>query len=181
MPNYRRSYTGSTYFFTVVTYNRQPILTSEASRNLLHSAWADVQQRHPFTTDAVCLLPDHIHCIWTLPQEDQDYSVRWKEIKGLFTKGYLDLVGPGEFRNPSRQKRGEATLWQSRFWEHTIRDHADLNLHIDYIHYNPIKHGLVQRAADWQWSSFHRFVEKGYYSMDWSTGHESVAPLSIRE
>jgi putative transposase len=115
MPNYRRSYNGNTYFFTVVTYNRRPILTSDPARNLLHNAWIDVQNRHPFTIDAICLLPDHLHCVWTLPEGDANYSMRWKEIKRLFTKGYLDQIGPGDERNSSRQTRGEAALWQCRF------------------------------------------------------------------
>jgi putative transposase len=181
MPNYRRSYSGNTYFFTIVTYNRRPILTSEAARNLLHTAWIDVQNRHPFTTDAICLLPDHIHCIWTLPEGDANYSMRWKEIKRLFTKGYLDRIGPGEKRNPSRQARDEAALWQRRFWEHTIRDTADFNLHMDYIHYNPVKHGLVQNVCEWPWSSFHRLVERGYYSQGWGSGDDKLAQLSIGE
>ena len=113
-----------------------------------------MSQRHPFSTDAICLLPDHIHCVWTLPEADQNYSTRWKEIKRRFTNGYLDEIGPVEIRNQSREKRGEASIWQRRFWEHTIRDQEDLDRHINYIHYNPVKHGLVQRVRDWQWSSF---------------------------
>jgi putative transposase len=168
MPDYRRSWVaGGTYFFMVVTYHRQPILTSDNSRNLLRQAWLDVKRRFPFTIDAVCLLPDHIHCIWILPEDDANYSVRWKEIKRLFTKAYLEQVGPGEARNPSRLSRGEAAVWQRRFWEHTIRDAEDLNRHRDYIHYNPVKHGLVPSVADWIWSSFHRYVKIGYYPSGW--------------
>jgi putative transposase len=96
----------------------------------------------------VCLLPDHIHCIWTLPDRDINYSVRWKEIKRLFTKSYLEQIGPGDIRSESRVRRGEAAIWQRRFWEHTIRDQTDLNHHLDYIHYNPVKHGLVQTVSD---------------------------------
>ena len=140
-----------------------------------------MQNRHPFTTDAICLLPDHIHCVLTLPEGDANYSMRWKEIKRLFTKGYLEHVGPGEKRNPSRQTRGEAALWQRRFWEHTIRDTIDFNLHIDYIHYNPVKHSLVQSVWEWPWSSFHRLVERGYYSKEWGTDEDKLAQLSIGE
>ncbi|MCJ7532800.1 MAG: transposase, partial [Anaerolineales bacterium] len=154
-------------FFTVVTYNRRPILTSTEARKLLRSAWIDVCGRFPFTTDAVCLLPEHIHCIWTMPYGHMNYSVRWKEIKRLFTKSYLEQIGPGETRSESRVKRGEATIWQRRFWEHTIRDQTDLNHHLDYIHYNPVKHGLVQTVSDWPWSSFHRYVKMGYYETNW--------------
>jgi len=168
MPEYRRSLIeGGTYFFTVVTYNRRPILISTEARNLLRSAWMDVRKRFPFTTDAVCLLSEHIHCIWTLPDGDLNYSVRWKEIKRLFTKSYLERIGPGETRSESRVKRGEATIWQRRFWEHTIRDQTDLNHHLDYIHYNPVTHGLVQTVSDWPWSSFHRYVKMGYYETNW--------------
>ena len=168
MPEYRRSLIeGGTYFFTVVTYNRRPILTSTEARKLLRSAWMDVCGRFPFATNAVCLLPDHIHCIWTLPDRDINYSVRWKEIKRLFTKSYLEQIGPGDIRSESRVRRGEAAIWQRRFWEHTIRDQTDLNHHLDYIHYNPVKHGLVQTVSDWPWSSFHRYVKMGYYETNW--------------
>ena len=173
MPNYLRSrIEGGSYFFTVVTYNRLPILTTDIGRKLLRTAWQDTQRRFPFETIAVCLLPDHLHCIWKLPEGDADYSIRWKEIKRIFTKGYLIEIGPGEARNASRQKRHEAAIWQRRFWEHTLSDVQDLDAHLDYIHYNPIKHGYVNRAADWAWSSFHRFVHQGIYEIDWAGGNE---------
>ncbi len=174
MPNYHRFYEGNFYFFTVVTFNRLPILTSDASRNILHSAWLDVCKRLPFETVAVCLLPEHIHCTWKLPENDQDFSLRWKEIKRLYTKDFLEEIGPGGERNASRQKRGEAAIWQRRFWEHTIRDQEDLYHHIDYIHYNPVKHGLVKRVVDWPWSSFHRFVKMGLYEPDWGPAEDMV-------
>jgi len=168
VPEYRRSYIeGGTYFFTVVTYNRLLILTTDTSRELLRSAWMDVRKRFPFTTIAVCLLPDHMHCIWSLPDGYANDSVRWKEVKRLFTKGYLAQVGPGGTRNETRMKRNEAAIWQRRFWEHTVRDQEDLNRHMDYVHYNPVKHGLVERVVDWPWSSFHRYVTEGYYGDDW--------------
>jgi putative transposase len=168
MPEYRRSrIEGGAYFFTVVTYHRLPVLATDVARMLLRYAFVDVRERFPFTLDAVCLLPEHIHCIWILPEGDADYSIRWKEIKRLFTKGYLDQVGPGDSRNPSRLSRGEAAIWQRRFWEHTIRDEEDLNRHRDYIHYNPVKHGLVQAVSAWPWSSFHRYVKLGYYQSGW--------------
>lgn len=133
----------------------------------MHRVWKDVMKRFPFSLDAICLLPDHLHCIWTLPEADSNYSVRWKEIKRLFTKDFLAEIGTGEHRNESRQKRNEAAIWQRRFWEHKIRDDLDLEKHIEYIHYNPVKHGLVQSVRDWPWSSFHRYVRMGYYSVDW--------------
>ena len=175
MPEYRRvRIEGGTYFFTVVTYQRRHILTDLPARKLLHDAWLDTQHRFPFETVAVCLLPDHLHCIWKLPQDDANYSIRWKEIKRLFTKSYLKEIGNcGEERNSSRIKRKEATIWQRRFWEHTIMDEDDLNNHVDYIHYNPIKHGYVARAADWPWSTFHRYVKEGVYDEDWQGDDQS--------
>ncbi len=167
MPNYHRFREGSAYFFTVVTYDRLPILTTEVSRKLLHTAWQIVAERFPFTTTAICLLPEHIHCIWVLPEGDQNYSVRWKEIKSQFTKRYLSEVSPEETLNPSRQKRGEAAVWQRRFWEHAIRDDEDMARHIEYIHYNPVKHGHVEQVKDWNWSSFHRYLAEGFYDPEW--------------
>ena len=168
MPNYHRVFVeGATYFFTVVTFNRLPLLTTDEGRAILHDAWLEVQGRFPFRTVAVCLLPEHLHCIWSLPEGEAGYPLRWKEIKRLFTRSYLALVGPGEERNTSRLKQGEAAIWQRRYWEHLIRDEQDLRRHEDYIHYNPVKHGLVQRVVDWPWSSFHRYVRMGYYERDW--------------
>jgi len=168
MPDYiRYKIEGGFYFFTVVTYNRLPILTNEPCRRLLHQAWGETREQFPFETVAVCLLPDHLHCIWKLPEMDADYSVRWKVLKSHFTKKYLKEIGAGEERNESRLKRGEAAIWQRRFWEHTILDQMDLETHIDYVHYNPIKHGFVSRAADWPWSSFLRFVKEGVYDIEW--------------
>ena len=173
MPEYRRSLVeGGAYFFTVVTYHRQPILANETARNILHQAWKTVNDRLPFETIAVCLLPEHIHCIWRLPEGDANYAVRWKEIKTRFTRRYLKEVGPGSERNASRQKRGEAAIWQRRFWEHTIESEDDLEAHLDYIHYNPVKHGLVDRAFDWPYSSFGRYVKEGIYARDWAGGDE---------
>jgi putative transposase len=183
MPEYRRSrIAGGAYFFTVVTYHRLPILTTIEARELLRSAWEDVEGRFPFSIDPVCLLPDHIHTIWILPDGDADYSLRWKEIKRLFTKSYLEQVGPGEMRNDSRKSRGEAAIWQRRFWEHTIRDEEDLNRHRDYLHYNPVKHGLVKSVADWPWSSFHRYVKMRYYEAGWGkTGEEFLNKMDCGE
>jgi len=173
MPNYRRYLVeGGNYFFTVVTFQRQPILTAEHARRILHNSWVEVNKRFPFETIAVCLLPDHLHCIWRLPDEDADFSMRWKEIKRRFTIGYLKQIGPGEERNASRQKKHEATVWQRRFWEHSIEDSEDLEIHLDYIHYNPIKHGVVGRAIDWPYSSFARYVKEGIYDVNWVGGTE---------
>lgn len=172
MPNYQRIYGGNAYYFTVVTYNRLPILENDLSRTILRTSWKLVKRRFPFTTIAICILPDHIHTIWTLPESDQDYSLRWKEIKRQFTKRYLTEVGPGGNRNVSRQKRGEAAIWQRRFWAHVISNDDDLSKHVDYIHYNPVKHSLVKKVRDWKWSSFHRYVKEGHYDCDWGTAAE---------
>jgi len=171
MPEYHRSLVeGGTYFFTVITYNRLPILTTPPARKILLAAWSDVRQRHPFETIAICLLPDHLHCIWKLPEGDANYPLRWKEIKRHFSLQYQKEVGPGEQRNESRQKKHEAAIWQRRFWEHTIKDEDDLENHLDYIHFNPIKHGYVTKAADWPFSSFLRYVKEGIYQPDWIGG-----------
>ena len=168
MPNYHRSYVkGGTFFFTIVTYNRLPILTLPQSREILREAWESTNQRFPFETVAVCLLPEHIHTIWTLPEGDADFSKRWREIKRLFSRQYLEKAGTESPRNQSRIKRGEAAIWQRRFWEHTIRSEQDLKCHVEYIHYNPVKHGHVIKAADWQWSSFYKYVKNGLYPSEW--------------
>lgn len=168
MPDYRRSWLpGGTFFFTVVTHHRQPILTQPECRHILHNAWTDVCRRFPFTTLAICLLPDHLHCIWTLPSEETNYAVRWKEIKRFFTRQYRRLVAPSSTTNASRLKRKEAGVWQRRYWEHTIRDETDLQRHIEYIHYNPVRHQLVNAVADWPWSSFSRYVQLGFYDSSW--------------
>ncbi len=134
MPNYRRAFVeGGSNFYTVVASDRLPILTTDESRAMLHDAWLDVQGRFPFRTVAVCLLPEHLHCIWRLPEGEAGYPVRWKEIKRLFTRNYLARVEPGEERNASRVKQGEAAIWQRRYWEHAIRDEQDLRRHVDYI------------------------------------------------
>jgi len=168
MPEYRRVFLeGGTYFFTVVTFNRLPIFANETSRSLYRKALKDISLKYPFIEIAYCLLPDHIHCIWKLPPDDSNYSLRWRAIKSCFTRWYQNQIGSGGERNESRGKRAEAAIWQRRFWEHTIRDQEDLNNPIDYIHYNPVKHGLVEHIIDWKPSSFHRFVNNGYYPKDW--------------
>jgi putative transposase len=133
MPEYRRSKVeGGTYFFTVVTYHRLPILTNEIARGILHSAWINTKQRFPFETLAVCLLPDHLHCIWTLPPDDGDFATRWRLVKTWFTR-HCD---PALRALPDRARAAKAqqALWQHRYWEHLLRDEADFNRHVEYIH-----------------------------------------------
>jgi putative transposase len=176
MPNYRRLFIpGGTFFFTVVTHQRRRFLTDELARDCLHKAIDTVRVDRPFTVNAVVLLPDHLHTIWTLPEGDSNYPARWKRIKAEFTQLYLKSGGKDGFRSASRRKRKERGIWQRRYWEHTIRDEDDLERHFDYIHYNPVKHGLVTRPIDWQWSSFHRCVREGIYPAHW--GCLSTGPL----
>jgi putative transposase len=175
MAEYRRIWEpGGTYFFTVVTFDRQPILTNPKCRAILRKAWKDVQTKHPFETIAVCLLPDHLHTIWRLPKGDSNYPMRWNEIKRRFTHEYMRQVDARCDRNESHLKRREQAIWQRRYWEHTFYDEDDLNAHIDYIHINPMKHGLVKRVADWPWSSFHRYLRMGVYSVDWGGNVDCV-------
>ena len=132
MLEYRRSwFEGGTFFFTLVTYQRGRLLIDKRSRDILHAAWEDVNQRYPFSTNSICLMPDHLHCIWTLPENDRNYSLRWGEIKKIFTKTWHKQIGETWPDEPSRQKRGEGAIWQRRFWEHTIRDEEDYERHMD--------------------------------------------------
>ena len=171
MPEYRRVRThGATVFITFVTFDRMPILTFPTSRRILGDVWRSVAKRSPFTTDAICLLPDHIHTLMTLPENDLDYSLRIREIKRLFTIEYLAFFDKITPRNQSRINKKEATIWQRRFWEHTIKDEQDYQNHFDYIHYNPVKHGLVKDVSLWAWSSFHRYVSLGVYEPGWGDG-----------
>ncbi len=171
----REKLEGGEYFFTLVTFDRRPFLTSPLARRILRVTWKEVQERHRFEVRAICLLPDHIHCIWRLPEEDNNFSKRWMSIKAIFTRRFLAAGGREGKRNESRKRTGEAAVWQRRFWEHMIRDEDDLSRHFDYIHYNPVKHGYVSRPHDWKWSSFHRYRKLGYYQDDWG----SVEPHSF--
>lgn len=166
MSDYLRTHlNGGTYFFTVVTYMRYPIFEEEISINLLKKCFQNVMKIHPFNLDAIVILPDHLHTIWTLPDSESDYSTRWNLIKGSFSRSY----GGSNSRKitESMQKKGEKGIWQRRFWEHLIRNQEDFNRHCDYIHYNPVKHGLVNSPSEWEFSSFKKFVEKGIYNKDW--------------
>ena len=165
MPRYRRSLTGTTCFFTVVALRRRPILCDDAIRIALRDAIERVRTRLPFVTDAMVLMPDHLHCIWTLPDGDTDFSSRWSQIKHhvSYTCGQLYPMT----LSTSRQHRGAASIWQRRFWEHQIRDELDLERHVDYIHFNPVKHGFVAAASERPYSTFGRFVRAGLYPADW--------------
>jgi putative transposase len=165
---YRRSRSpGSRYFFTIVTHNRCPILCQPENINLLRDSFKRAIAKHPFTINAIVILPDHLHCLWTLPPEDADFSTRWRLIKSWFSRR-CDLQDRGQL-SASRQNKQEKAIWQRRFWEHLIRDEQDFNRHVDYVHYNPVKHELVLSPKDWQYSSFHRYVQRGVYDPDWGS------------
>ena len=163
MVRYRRHLLpNGTYFFTVVLADRRSTILIDHIDRLRDTFRAALSER-PFEIDAIVVLPDHLHAIFTLPPGDADYSGRWRRIKGHFSTG---LIASGAVL--PRFLNGELALWQRRFWEHAIRDEADLERHIDYIHYNPVKHGLVARPRDWQHSSFHRYVRSGVLPEDWA-------------
>ena len=168
MSDYRRYYTpGGTYFFTCVTYQRQPILTTDLGRRCLRGAIETVRKSHPFEIVAVVLLPDHWHSIWSLPRDDDNYPLRWMKIKEEFTEIWLANGGEELPQTRSRKKHRQRGIWQKRYWEHTVDGEEDLQRCADYIHWNPRKHNLVQSIAEWKWSSFHRFVRLGEYEPDW--------------
>jgi putative transposase len=170
MSNYRRiQINGASYFFTVVTHNRRKFLTDDLARPILKDVFRQVQSEMLFRTIALCLMPDHIHCIWRLPQDSSDYSKRWSMIKRLFTKRYLAAGGREIAQSMSRENKGERGIWQRRFWEHCIRDNDDMTNHIHYIHYNPVKHRQVESPDQWPYSTFQRFSQKGTYAQfDWN-------------
>ena len=168
MSDYRRWYLpGATYFFTLITCNRQPLFWNSAGREVLGRVMREVCQEQPFSTRAIVLLPDHLHTIWTLPTGDCDYSTRWRKIKGRFASRWVDVGGLEVLPSLSRIAKGERGVWQRRFWERSVRDEVELERLCDYIHFNPVKHGHAGRPQDWPWSSFHRFVRSGDYSADW--------------
>ncbi len=177
MPNYRRNFVpGGTYFFTVVTERRTSLFSNDRARTLLGNVMRRCFLRYPLDVVAIVLLPDHLHALWALPAGDDRYSMRWRWIKREFTRQWLTHGGAEQRRRPSRLRQRRRGLWQRRFWEHTIRDESDLEAHFDYIHYNPVKHQLVQRPRDWPWSSFHRWVRLGHYSIHWAAGANEDLP-----
>ena len=158
MSDYRRArVAGGCYFFTVVTYQRRPLFGDARNVDLLRQAFAWTKSRRPFDIDAIVILPDHLHSVWRLPEKDEDFSGRWRAIK-QFVSRRLDAPV---------LRRGEKTVWQRRFWEHLIRDEEDWRRHVDYIHFNPVKHGLVNAPEDWPYSSYGRAVESGWYPAGW--------------
>ena len=169
MVNYRRSFVpGGTFFFTVTLKNRRSNLLIERI-GLLKDAFNKVKEMHPFIMKAYVIMPEHLHMIWELPIGDANYSLRWKKIKALFTKS---IIKAG--LELSRTKHNECRLWQRRFWEHMIKDESDLENHVNYIHYNPIKHGLVEELRDWPHSLFHYYVQSGRICEGWGSSRPSI-------
>jgi len=168
---YRRAnIQGACYFFTVALANRESTLLVEQIDNL-RQAFRLVKQRHPFEIVAMVVMPEHLHAIWQLPPGDADFALRWSLIKSGFSRA----IPKHEYIRPSRAGKRERGLWQRRYWEHLIRDDNDLSRHVDYIHYNPVKHGMVQRAIDWPHSSIHRYVRLEWLNDDWGAGSEDAA------
>ena len=172
---------GGTFFFTLVTYDRIPIFEEALSRRLLRKAWIAEMRIRPFFQEAICLLPEHLHFVLRLPEGDSDFSTRISGIKARFTRAYLGS-GHGELGEKRvRRDKGERAVWQRRYWEHMIRDDEDYRRHVDYVHYNPVKHGLVRNVRDWPWSSFHRYVKNGVYSSDWGSDSLEIGNQSFGE
>ncbi len=166
MPEYRRVLLpGATYFFTVNLLDRKRDLLVRHI-DLLREAVRDVRTKRPFDIVAWVVLPDHMHAIWTMPDSDADYAGRWLAIKAIFSR-HLPM-NEAESRNDSRLKRGERRIWQRRYWEHTIRDDRDLENHINYVYFNPVKHGHVTKIEDWPFSSFHRYRQRGTLPANWA-------------
>ncbi len=163
MPDYRRyRVAGGTYFFTVNLLDRRgDLLVRKVGR--LREAVRGVRRERPFHIDAWVVMPEHMHAVWTLPEGDADFSGRWREIKKAFVKG----LPVEERRSAVRVSRGERGVWQRRFWEHAIRDERDYAAHVDYVHFNPVKHGLAVAASDWPYSSFRSCVARGMYPANW--------------
>lgn len=169
--NYRRAdVEGGCYFFTLNLADRKKTLLTDEIDSL-RSIINQVKSKHPFMLDAMVIMPDHLHALMTLPKDDKDYPTRWMLIKAGFSRA----IPKTENISPSRHKKGERGIWQRRYWEHLIRSNDDYEKHVNYIHYNPVKHGYVSRAADWPYSTIHRYIEKGVIAHDWgyNSDHES--------
>ena len=163
MSNYHRLFIkGGTYFFTLVTHDRQPFLSKESTLRRLKTSFRYAMNKHPFLINGMVILPDHIHCIWQLPENDNNYSIRWNLIKRFFSTGI----------SCSTNQRREKNIWQRRFWEHLIRNEEELFRCLDYIHYNPVKHGYVKSPCEWESSSFKRYVRQGFYDFNWGSNEE---------
>ena len=163
----RASTKGGTYFFTVVAHNRRPIFCQPDFLQALKAGIRQVQQKHPFQIIAWVQLPDHLHCIWQMPVDDANYSMRWSQIKRLSTQACPQYHLRIDELSYSKVKRNEKGIWQRRFFEHEIKSDLDFARHMDYLHYNPVKHGLVTNVIDWSYSTFHNQLKDGAYLADW--------------
>jgi putative transposase len=176
MPHYRRNRVeGGTYFFTVALADRcSELLVQEVAA--LRDSVSRTRALYPFAIDAWVVLPEHLHAVWTLPEGDADFSTRWSLIK----RGFSARIAKGEVRSASRIAKGERGIWQRRFWEHTVRDETDFARHVDYVHFNPVKHGLVENAEGWPFSSFRRAVARGDYPSNWVKGEDAAGEYGER-
>jgi putative transposase len=166
---YRRAFVpGGSFFFTVVTNGRRPLLASPEAIDVLRNAFRNVRDKYHFDVDSIVVLPDHLHCIWTLPPGDADFAKRWRLIKTWFTK-HCDPQLRAVPHSRGVAKRGHP-IWQKRYWEHLLQNEADFTRHVEYIHYNPVKHRYAKSPGDWPYSSFRRYVEDGRYPADWGIG-----------
>ena len=171
MSQYKRYYqSGGNYFFTLVTHQRKPILTIPDNIERLKIAIKKVKASRPFHLNAMVILPDHLHCLWKLPENDKDFSTRWRLIKRYFSMEIAAHIN----------HRKEKEIWQRRFWEHAIRDEEDWQKHMNYIHYNPVKHGYIKSVKEWSHSTFYYWQQKGLYDDDWGlTEPELIAKMNI--
>ena len=177
MPDYRRTYyPGGTYFFTLTLLQRHHNDLLIRHIEQLRKAVQTVRRAHPFKIHAWVVLPDHLHCLIQLPEDDTDFILRLRLIKANFSKA----LPRTEWLSAVRQRRGERGVWQRRFWEHLIHSEADYRAHMDYVHINPVKHGLVKRVADWPHSTFHRLVSQGIYPLEWG-GSEGADSLNYSD
>jgi putative transposase len=168
MPNYRRAHQpGGTFFLTLVTHLRHPLFADETARLVLRHSISQTRHERPFTLDAIVLLPDHLHLILTLPDCESDFSTRVGAIKGRFSRRWHERRGVELPQSVSRQKHEQRGVWQKRFWEHCVSDEADLNRCIEYMMYNPVKHGLARCPHAWPHSSFAQFVDQHRFAQDW--------------
>lgn len=173
--NYRRNFQpGGTYFFTLVTLNRHPLFNDDAAYRLFRQVVREIKDERPFQIAAWVVLHDHMHMIWVLPHGDADYSGRWSKIKSQFTRRWLERGGHEQPISAGKRRDDRRGIWQPKFYEHTVRDEDDYIDHIEYVHYNPVKHGYVKHPIDWHCSSFHEYVRRGWYPRDWCSGSDTV-------
>ncbi len=169
---------GESYFFTVVTFERRPLFANASAITAFRDAQAQVASKHPFVIEAEAILPDHIHSVWSLPEDDAEYATRWMLIKSGTSRRLAQTVNLPPVSESRRRKR-EVAVWQRRYWEHVIRDEKDFVRHVDYIHYNPVKHGLVENPEDWPYSTYQLFYDAGEYSSGWVSQYASISDAGI--